>query len=88
MKVFILPDSKLMEDYAEIHCVKETETIRKLADYIEVDTRYIIGKNDRQTKHLPIHEIYYFESIDKRTFSIHSLCYWCNIILFEIKARD
>lgn len=68
MKTFILQEPELAEDYAQIHCAKKTREILELAAMMEGCTFYLIGKNDKTEKRIHVRDIFYFESVDKKTF--------------------
>lgn len=69
MKVTIFEQPNLSEDYAEIHCVKETPEIEMIIDYIKSGITQIQGRSDDSEKMLFLNEIYYFESVDKKVFA-------------------
>lgn len=69
MKVTIFEQPNLSEDYAEIHCVKETLEIEMIIDYIKSGITQIQGRSDDSEKILFLNEIYYFESVDKKVFA-------------------
>jgi DNA-binding LytR/AlgR family response regulator len=67
MKVNQYHNQKLSEDYIDLYYRQETDEIKDLLQY--VNSRSILnGKTDRgQTRVMP-QEIYYIESVDKKTF--------------------
>lgn len=69
MKVMITREAGISEDYAEIHCKEETPAIRKLADYIEAVNMKITGSDGGAVRLLNLSEIFYFESVEKKTFA-------------------
>jgi DNA-binding LytR/AlgR family response regulator len=67
MKVNQYHNQKLSEDYIDLYYRQETDEIKDLLQY--VNSRSILyGKTERgQTRVMP-QEIYYIESVDKKTF--------------------
>lgn len=76
MKVRIYKDPNLLEDYAEIHCKKETLSVTKLADYIETGFKKILGRDRDTIRPLVLNEIFYFESVEKKTFAYLKESVW------------
>lgn len=76
MKVTIFEQSGLSEDYAEIHCVKETPEIKTIANYIESGLMQIQGKADGSIKKMLLNDIFYFESVDKKTYAYLKETVW------------
>lgn len=86
MKVTIFKTPGLLEDYAEIHCAAESPSIRRLADYIELGGRQLTGKCEGETGLLTLDDIFYFESVDKKTFACLEHSVW--EMAFSLKEAE
>lgn len=69
MKVLIVQEKGLAEDYAEIHCERETEEIREIAGWIGSSSQTLVGKSDEGLRKISVPNVFYFESVDKKTFA-------------------
>lgn len=76
MRVIILKEPELSEDYVEIHCAEKNGTIQDLADYIASRSQKLTGKYNGETRLLILEDIYYFESVDKKTFAYTKESVW------------
>lgn len=67
MKINQYHNQTLAEDYIDVYYRQETEEIKDLLQY--VNSRSILyGKTDRGQRRVMPQEIYYIESVDKKTF--------------------
>lgn len=86
MKVDIKKVSSTAEERAEIHAVTVTEEIQNAVDILENNKRSIFVSNKEETFFCPFDQIYYFESVDKRTFVyVKEACYETKYRLYEIE---
>lgn len=69
MDVTIHENCHLEKDRAEIHCRQATEDILWIADFIRNAGTQISGRKDGAQLLLSLSQIYYFESVDKKTFA-------------------
>lgn len=76
MRVDLYKQPDLIEDYAEIHYAKETPEINRIANLLTSGTKEIQGESDGTQKYLLINDIFYFESVDKKTFAYLKKSVW------------
>jgi len=68
MKVELTEDKTLKENELRIACYKEDEKARKIKRYAEKVDLTLQGKNESGTVFIHPDEIYYLESVEKRTY--------------------
>ena len=68
MKVTIETDQKENVVFAEIHCKEVTEEVSRLERHIKNFDSFITAKEDGSNVNVSIEDIYYIESVDKKTF--------------------
>lgn len=86
MKVDIRKVYSENEERAEIHAVTLTEEIQNAVDILENNKRSIPVMNSEETIMCPLDRVYYFESIDKRTFVYtKDKCYETKYRLYELE---
>jgi len=86
MKVDIKKVSSTAEERAEIHTVTVTAEIQNAVDILENNKRSILVSNKEETLFCPFDQIYYFESVDKRTFVyVKEACYETRYRLYEVE---
>lgn len=68
MKVTIERDQKENVVFAEIHCREVTEDVSRLERHIRNFDTFIAAKEDGSNVNVSIEDIYYIESVDKKTF--------------------
>lgn len=86
MRVDIVKQPGLTEDYAKLYCAKETAEIAMIANFIKMGIKQLLGKSDGVEKELFLNDIFYFESVDKKTFAYLEESVWeVDISLKEIE---
>ena len=86
MKVDIKKVYSENEERAEIHAVTLTEEIQNAVDILENNKRSIPVMNSEETIMCPLDRVYYFESVDKRTFVYtKDKCYETKYRLYELE---
>ena len=86
MKVDIRKVYSENEERAEIHAVTLTEEIQNAVDILENNKRSIPVMNSEETIMCPLDRVYYFESVDKRTFVYtKDKCYETKYRLYELE---
>lgn len=68
LKVTIERDQKENVVFAEIHCKDVTEDVSRLERYIRNFDTFIPAKEDGSNVNVSTEDIYYIESVDKKTF--------------------
>ena len=68
MKVTIEKDQKENAVFAEIHCKEVTEEVSRLERHIRNFDTFITAKEDGSNVNVSTGDIYYIESVDKKTF--------------------
>lgn len=86
MKVDIRKVNSENEERAEIHAVTLTEEIQNAVDILENNKRSIPVINSEETIMCTLDRVYYFESVDKRTFVYtKDKCYETKYRLYELE---
>ena len=86
MKVDIKKVYSENEERAEIHAVTLTEEIQNAVDILENNKRSIPVINSEETIMCTLDRVYYFESVDKRTFVYtKDKCYETKYRLYELE---
>ena len=86
MKVDIRNVYSENEERAEIHAVTLTEEIQNAVDILENNKRSIPVINSEETIMCTLDKVYYFESVDKRTFVYtKDKCYETKYRLYELE---
>ena len=71
-----------------IRCGMADERLEGIIAYIRLQMFSVSGTKDGETRVLPLGEIYYFESIDERTFAyLQSDVYECALKLYELEEQ-
>ncbi|MCD8046150.1 MAG: LytTR family transcriptional regulator [Clostridiales bacterium] len=68
MKVRKSQDANLTEDYVDVHYRKLNAQIDGLFQYLEAMDS-IQGKNDRGLRSIPVTDVYFFETVDRKTWA-------------------
>ncbi len=68
MKVTVEKDQTENVVFAEIHCKDVTEEVSRLERHIRNFDTFITAKEDGSSVNVPTEDIYYIESVDKKTF--------------------
>jgi DNA-binding LytR/AlgR family response regulator len=68
LKVSIEKDQKENVVFAEIHCKDVTEEVSRLERYIRNFDSFITAREEGANVNVPLDDIYYIESVDKKTF--------------------
>lgn len=76
MKVMIDQNPAISENYAEIHCSARTEEIIWAAGLLKGIDRRLSGKAAGEQRQLIPANIFYFESVDKKTFAYLENSVW------------
>ena len=89
MKVDIRKVYSENEERAEIHAVTLTEEIQNAVDILENNKRSIPVINSEETIMCTLDRVYYFESVDKRTFVYtKDKCYETKYRLYELEEMQ
>ncbi|MDF2905230.1 MAG: LytTR family transcriptional regulator [Herbinix sp.] len=67
MKINQYHNQKLSEDYIDVYYRQETDEIKDLLQYVNSKS-VLYGKTDKGHRRIMPQEIYYIESVDKKTF--------------------
>ncbi|MCR4648128.1 MAG: LytTR family transcriptional regulator [Lachnospiraceae bacterium] len=67
MKVEIITDTE-KEEYVAIHCHDITDEVKKLESHIKNFSSCITATDEREIHNVSLDEIFYIESVDKKTF--------------------
>jgi DNA-binding LytR/AlgR family response regulator len=67
MKINQYHNQKLSEDYIDLYYRQETDEIKDLLQYVNSKS-VLYGKTDKGQRRIMPQEIYYIESVDKKTF--------------------
>jgi len=68
MKVTIEKNEKYKNPEILIRCMELDKTLEDIVSYIGIAGKNVIGEASGETCFIPIHEILYFESVDKSVF--------------------
>lgn len=68
MKTSLIQDKQVPENEIHIHCVEIDSKVIQIKEYVEAMDYKIIGKSGEAAFRVMPEEIYYIESIDKKTF--------------------
>ena len=68
MRVTVEQDQKENVVFAEIHCREVTEEVSRLERHIRNFDSFITAKEDGASVNVSTEDIYYIESVDKKTF--------------------
>lgn len=84
LKVTQIPKSET--ETLEIRCHKVSDEVREIVSFIKSRQGMISGKIDGNICEIPILDIYYFESVDKRSFA-HTASdnYEINMRIYELE---
>ena len=69
MRVTIFTNPELAEEYVDIHCLEKTDKVRDIEAYITRGREEIHGRLEDQLHRIPLQDILYFESVDKKCFA-------------------
>ena len=84
LKVTQIPKSET--ETLEIRCHKVSDEVREIVSFIKSRQGMISGKIDGNICEIPILDIYYFESVDKRSFAdTASDNYEINMRIYELE---
>lgn len=88
MKLFIEQSDEYGETEIHIKCGIIDENLQKVIDELQIMMFSISGIKDGATHKIPLKDIYYFESVDDRTFIFceHDV-FECKLKLYEIEKR-
>ncbi len=68
MKVHKYQEANLSEDYVDIHYREQNAQINGLFRYLETMDS-IQGRNDRGIRVIPVADVYFFETVDRKTWA-------------------
>lgn len=88
MNVIVEEQEDLTEDQVVIYCREENQEIRKIKGFIKnINTKLCVSLDFKKVMITP-DEIYYIESVDKKTFVyIKDKVLECSLKLYEIEDR-
>lgn len=87
MKITLFQEAGLAQDYADIHYQQMTAHLQRALALLEDGTCRLQGKHGDETAWIPIEQVYYFDSVDKRTFAyLADRVYQVDMTLAEIET--
>lgn len=88
MNVIVEEQEDLIEDQVVIYCREENQEIRKIKGFIKNINTKLCASLDFKKVMITPDEIYYIESVDKKTFVyIKDKVLECSLKLYEIEDR-
>lgn len=88
MNVIVEEQEELIEDRVVIYCREENQEIRKIKGFIKNINTKLCASLDFKKVMITPDEIYYIESVDKKTFVyIKDKVLECSLKLYEIEDR-
>lgn len=85
MKVKVEVIEELEEPEITIRCSNNNDQIKAIVDYLESIKVTLIGKKDGEKFVLNLQDIYYFESVENRTFAyVEKDVYEVNFRIYEL----
>lgn len=88
MKVTIHRDNSLSKDEVILQCTEENEYIDNIYNFISTVDKHIIAFNNDEKRVVGLEEIYYFESVDKKTFIyLQDSVLECSLRLYQIEEK-
>lgn len=88
MNVIVEEQEDLIEDQVVIYCREENQEIRKIKGFIKNINTKLCASIDFKKVMITPDEIYYIESVDKKTFVyIKDKVLECSLKLYEIEDR-
>ena len=88
MKLFIEQSDEYTEPEITIKCGITDERLESIIQHIRLNMFSVTGVKDGEAKILPLNEIFYFDSIDERTFIYLSHdVYECSLKLYELEEQ-
>ena len=86
MKIIIKESQEFKENEIEIRCSHYDESIQQLEKYIYKYNDTLVCKKTNRSSSIPIHLIYYIESIDNKSFVYtKDDCYETHYPLYELE---
>lgn len=71
-----------------IHCQKRNEEVEALIQLLAAQEESIVVFKEKQIKQLPLNDIFYFETVDNKTFVYSETeVYQTNLKLYELEGR-
>lgn len=88
MNVIVEKQEDLIEDKVVIYCKEESQEIRRIQGFIKNINMKLCASSDYKKIMITPEEIYYIESVDKRTFVyLKDKVLECSLRLYEIEER-
>lgn len=88
MKLFIEQSDEYNDTEITIKCGIVDERLESIIQQIRLCMFSVSGVKDGETRVIPLEEIFYFESIDERTFIyLKSDVYECSMKLYELEEQ-
>jgi len=88
VKVTIKENEELSSDEVVIHCYNEDLRIKKIRNFIESFDSKISAKEENEIFMVHPEEVYYIESIDKRTYIyLKGKVLECSLKLYELEEK-
>lgn len=88
MNVIVEKQEDLIEDKVVIYCKEESQEIRRIKGFIKKLNMKLCASLDCKKIMITPEEIYYIESVDKRTFVyLKDKVLECSLRLYEIEER-
>ncbi|MGI6105837.1 MAG: LytTR family DNA-binding domain-containing protein [Raoultibacter sp.] len=88
MKVSITENPRLSEVSVDITCPQINETVSRIVANLNTFNNKLIGKDNGQTHILSTNDIFYFETVDRKTFMYtHSKVFETPLRIYELMER-
>ncbi len=88
MKLIIEQSEEYGEPEITVRCGMMDERLENIINHIRLNMFSVTGVKDGVTRVLPLGEIYYFDSIDERTFVyLENDVYECSMKLYELEEQ-
>jgi DNA-binding LytR/AlgR family response regulator len=88
MKLFIEQSGEYNDTEITIKCGIVDERLESIIQQIRLSMFSVLGVKDGETRVIPLGDIFYFESIDERTFIyLQSDVYECSMRLYDLEEQ-
>ena len=84
MKIYEYEQPDLAEDYVDVYFRRKTRAITELLDDLKKHRQRLVGKADGKEIFFSLQNVYYFESVDKKTFA----CLDREVVQIPVSLQD
>ena len=84
MKIYEYEQPDLPEDYVDVYYRRKTREITELLDDLKKHRQKLVGKADGKEIFFSLQNVYYFESVDKKTFA----CLEQEVVQISVSLQD